>query len=220
VSGASTVLEHHGIKFTNDAERLERSIAESGVAYLHAPLFHPALAAVAPLRRALGFKTIFNLLGPLVNPSRPAYQLLGVATLTQQRLYAGVLGRLNIGYAVVNSIDGYDEVSLTSDFKLVTPQGEKLYSPADLRLETVQSEALFGGATADEAAAIFDAVLEGTSTAAQRHCVVANAAVAIHAICPEKTLIDCLAEAETSLDSGKAVAAFRRFVALNSSAPS
>lgn len=216
VSGASTVLEQHGIKFSNDADRLARSIEASGVAYLHAPLFHPALAAVGPLRRALGVKTIFNLLGPLVNPCRPAYQLLGVATLDQMRLYTQTLQRLGIGFTVVNSFDGYDEISLTSEFKVMTNNFEKVYVPSDLQFPTAAQSELSGGATPQEAAAIFDAVLQGSATPSQRNCVVANAAVAIRTICPTKSLADCLAEASESLASRRAAQCFERFVAANS----
>lgn len=215
VSGASTVLERHGVRFTNAADALRRSIEESGVAYLHAPLFHPALAAVAPVRRAFGVKTVFNLLGPLVNPCRPAYQLLGVASLDQMRLYTQTLRRLGIGFTVVNSLDGYDEVSLTGDFKMMTGRFEQLYAPADLGLDRVTTASLSGGTTPDEAAAVFDAVLANSATPEQRRCVVANAAVAIRTICPEKPLPDCLAEAEASLASGRAAACFKRFVEVN-----
>lgn len=215
VSGASTVLERHGVKFTNDSDRLRRSIEESGMAYLHAPLFHPALAAVGPLRRTLGFKTVFNLLGPLVNPCRPAFQLLGVATLDQMRLYTQTLSRLGIGFAVVNSVDGYDEVSLTTDFKLMTNNREKIYAPADLGFTTANPAELVGGTTPDEAAAIFDRVLADEATVAQRNCVVATAAVAIHTICPDKDIIACLDEADESLASGRALETFKKFVEIN-----
>lgn len=215
VSGASTVLERHGVRFTAEADRLRHSIESCGVAYLHAPLFHPALAAVAPLRRAIGVKTLFNLLGPLVNPSRPAYQLLGVADLAQMRLYTQVLRRLDMGFVVVNSPDGYDEVSLTGDLKVTTAASETLCSPAALGLAAVSPSELSGGDTPDEASAIFDSVLQGTASAARRECVLANAAFAIRAICPGKPLDDCLAEARESLDSGRAWNVFRRFVELN-----
>ncbi|MDO4930137.1 MAG: anthranilate phosphoribosyltransferase [Bacteroidales bacterium] len=215
VSGASTVLEQHGVKFSNDADRLSRSIEASGVAYLHAPLFHPALAAVGPLRRALGVKTIFNLLGPLVNPCRPAYQLLGVATLDQMRLYTQTLQRLGIGFTVVNSFDGYDEISLTSDFKVMTNNFEQVYVPADLNFPEATHAELSGGETPQAAAAIFDAVLQDKALPAQRNCVIANAAVAIRTICPEKSLTDSMAEADESIKSGRAADCFKRFVAAN-----
>lgn len=215
VSGASTVLERHGAKFTADPDRLRHSIEASGVAYLHAPLFHPALGAVGPLRRALGFKTVFNLLGPLVNPAHPAYQLLGVANLGQLRLYTQTLSRLGIGFAVVNSTDGCDEVSLTADFKVATNTYERLYSPADIGLQRAELSDIYGGDTPEEASAIFDAVIDGTATAAQHNCVVATAATAIHAICPEKDFSTCLAEADEALASGRAKEALTRFLAIN-----
>ena len=215
VSGASTVLEQHGVRFTNDAGRLEQSIDASGVAYLHAPLFHPALAAVGPVRRALGVATAFNLLGPLVNPCKPACQMLGVARLDQMRLYVQALTRLGLGFTVVNGLDGYDEVSLTGAFKMVSNHYECIFSPQDLGLTAVSPEQLAGGATPADAAAIFDAVLEQRATTAQSDCVTASAAVAISTICPEQTMDECLAEARESLASGRALQAFRRFVEIN-----
>lgn len=215
VSGASTVLEQHGVRFTNDAGRLEQSIEASGVAYLHAPLFHPALAAVGPVRRALGVATAFNLLGPLVNPCKPACQMLGVARLDQMRLYVQALTRLGLGFTVVNGLDGYDEVSLTGAFKMVSNHYECIFSPQDLGLTAVSPEQLAGGDTPADAAAIFDAVLEQRATTAQSDCVTASAAVAISTICPEKTMDECLAEARESLASGRALQAFRRFVEIN-----
>ncbi len=216
VSGASTVLEQHGVKFTNEADTLRRSIEECGMAYLHAPLFHPALAAVAPTRRALGVKTVFNLLGPLVNPSGTAYQLLGVADLQQMRLYTNVLQRIGIGFAVVTSLDGYDEISLTANFKVMTNHSESVYEPQALGLSVAPPDALAGGSTPEEAARIFDGVLCGTATQSQLNAVLANAAFGIHTICPEKDIPTCLEEAKASLLSGKALKIFERFVQINS----
>ena len=112
VSGASNVIEQHGIRFTNNPDTLKRSMEECNIAYLHAQLFNPAMKLVAPVRKALGVRTLFNLLGPLVNPCEPAYQLLGVADLSQMRLYTNVFYKLGIDFAVVNSLDNYDEISL------------------------------------------------------------------------------------------------------------
>lgn len=216
VSGASTVLEQHGVKFTNDADTLSRSVDRCGMAYLHAPLFHPALAAVGPIRRALGVKTVFNLLGPLVNPSGTAYQLLGVADLQQMRLYTNVLQRIGIGFAVVTSFDGYDEISLTANFKVMTNHSESVYEPRQLGLSVAPPDSLAGGATPEEAARIFDAVLRGEATPSQRDAVLANAAFGIHTVCPSKDIPTCLEEAKASLLSGKALKTFELFVQLNS----
>lgn len=216
VSGASTVLQQHGVKFTNDEAIIRRSIDRCGMAYMHAPLFHPALAAVGSLRRAMGVKTFFNLLGPLVNPSHTAYQLLGVADLSQMRLYTNTLQRIGIGFTVVTSLDGYDEISLTDDFKVMSNHSESVYRPAALGFSRIPQEQLHGGQTAEEAAQIFDNVLQGCATEAQRACVLANAAFGIHTICPEKEIAACLDEARTALDSGRALEAFKQFVELNS----
>ena len=215
VSGASTVLQNHGIVFTNNIDTIRRSIEEAGVAYLHAPLFARGMKNVGPVRKGLGFPTCFNLLGPLINPSHPTYQFLGVATLAQMRLYQSVLGQTDIEYAIVTSLDGYDEVSLTGQFKLLTKREEKIISPEEIGLPTSTAAELTGGATPEDAAKIFDNVLAGKGTESQTNVVVANAGCAIHLIEPQTPITDCLAKARESLLSGKALEAFNKFKAVN-----
>ena len=215
VSGASNVMELHGVKFTNDAQRLIRSIENCNMAYLHAPLFNPAMKTVATIRKALGVRTLFNLLGPLINPCLPAYQLLGVADLPQMRLYTNTLQRLGIGFAVVNNLDGYDEISLTDEFKVMTNRYETIYRPADLGFSIARQEELYGGDTPQEAARIFDNVLENRATKAQTDCVLINASFAIQAVEPMKRIEECVAIARESLESGKALKTFRKFIELN-----
>lgn len=172
---------------------------------------------VGPIRKALQFPTCFNLLGPLVNPSRPKCQLLGVATLDQMKLYSEVFRRLGTDYAIVNSIDGYDEISLTGDFKVATNQYERLFSPSDLGLRQAKPEELVAGATEHEAAEIFDAVLENRALQAQKDIVIANAAFGIQTFEQGKKPIDeCIAIARESIESGKALATFKKFREINS----
>ncbi|MDR0844394.1 MAG: anthranilate phosphoribosyltransferase [Tannerella sp.] len=216
VSGASNVMEQHGIKFTTNVDLLRKSMDTCRIAYLHAPLFNAALKAVAPVRKSLGVRTFFNILGPLVNPAKPPYQLLGVYNLPLLRLYSYAYQESGIRFGVVHSLDGYDEVSLTGEFKVSMPEKEKLYTPEMLGFKRCTEEDLFGGDTPEAAARIFDAVLDNTSAVAQRDCVLINAAFAIQVICPEKKIDVCLAEAAESLESGKAQAIFRQFVELNS----
>lgn len=217
VSGASNVIQHHGIKFTDDLDRLNRSMDEAGIVYLHAQLFAKAMKFVGPIRKALQFPTIFNLLGPLVNPSQPKCQLLGVANLDQMRLYKQVYQRLGIDYGIVNSIDGYDEISLTSDFKVTTNNYERIFSPQSLGFDIAKPEELVGGATEEEAAEIFDAVLENRALPAQKNIVLANAAFGIQVLeRGEKDIEECIAIARESIDSGAALRTFRKFAELNS----
>ncbi len=216
VSGASNVIEQQGVKFTTDAQKLRRSIEECNIAYLHAPLFNPALKAVAPVRKALGVRTFFNMLGPLVNPVKPRYQLLGVYNLPLLRLYSYTYQASGTNHAVVHSLDGYDEISLTSEFKVATTLNEKIYTPESLGFERCREEQLFGGDTPEQAAEIFLSVLNGTSTAAQRDVVLINAAFAIGVRCPEKCIEECIEEARESLESGRAAQTLRKFVELNS----
>ena len=216
VSGASNVMEQHGIKFTNNNDQLRRNMEACHITYLHAPLFNPALKAVAPVRKNLGVRSFFNMLGPLVNPAMPAYQLLGVYNLPLLRLYNYTYQESGTRFAVVHSLDGYDEISLTADFKVAMPEKEKIYSPELLGFKRCQEADLDGGSTPEEAARIFDAVLENKATEAQRNCVVINSAFAIQVICPEKSIETCIAEAKESLDTGRALATFKQYVSLNS----
>lgn len=216
VSGASNVLENHGVKFTADIDKLAKSVEESGVAYLHAPFFSPALKSVAPARKALGIRNFFNLLGPLVNPMIPKHQLLGVYSLKMLRLYNYIAQSEGINCTIVHSLDGYDEISLTSPFKVSSVSGEQLYTPEQLGFATAQQQELWGGETIAEASAIFDNVLADKATQAQKNCVLANAAFAIHTLDPEVSIADAIVEAKHSIESGAAQHAFNRFIELNS----
>ena len=216
-SGASNIIAQHGVRFTDNIDQLNRCLDEVGIVYLHAQLFARAMKFVGPIRKALPFPTIFNLLGPLVNPSQPSCQLLGVANLDQMRLYHAVYERLGIDYGIVNSIDGYDEISLTGPFKVTTNQYERIYQPQDLGFEVARPEELVAGATEVEAKNIFDAVLENRALPAQKNIVLANAAFGIQVLEQgKKSIEECIAIARESLDSGAALRTFRRFVELNS----
>lgn len=216
VSGASNVMEGHGIKFTNDEDLLKKSLEKTNFVYLHAPLFANGMKFVAPVRKALKIPTCFNLLGPLVNPAHPDYQLLGVANLQQMRLYHQVNQKLNLKYGIVNSLDGYDEISLTSDFKLITNTSEHVYAPSDLHFSRVAPEELKGGTTKEDAMKIFDAILHNEADEAKTNVVLANAATAIHIIEQHKTIEECLAIAKESLESGRALKVLNDYIALNS----
>ena len=171
---------------------------------------------VGPVRKVLPFMTFFNLLGPLVNPSQPKCNVMGTATLEQMRLYNNVFQKMGVDYAIVNSTDGYDEISLTGTFKINTNKYEKVFDPSDFGLPQTKEYDLFGGRTGEEAAAIFDSVLENRATEGQKNTVLANAAVAIQCMDQSLDILDALAIARESLESGKALANFKKFVELNS----
>ncbi|MBQ9286118.1 MAG: anthranilate phosphoribosyltransferase [Bacteroidaceae bacterium] len=216
-SGASNVIAQHGVNFTDDIDKLNRCLDEAGIVYLHAQLFARAMKFVGPIRKALQFPTIFNLLGPLVNPSQPQCQLLGVANLDQMRLYQQVYQKLGIDYGIVNSIDGYDEISLTGQFKVTTNTYERIYSPQYLGFEPARPEELVAGATETEAKEIFDAVLENRALPAQKNIVITNAAFGIQVLERGlKSIDECIAIARESIDSGAALTTFRKFLELNS----
>lgn len=215
VSGASNVIEQHGVRFTNNPDILKRSMEECNIAYLHAQLFNPAMKTVGSVRKALGVRTLFNLLGPLVNPCKPAYQLLGVVDLSQMRLYTNVFYKLGIDFAVVNSLDNYDEISLTDEFKVMTRNYERIYRPQALGFSAVRPEELSGGACKEDAARIFDNVLNNRAEAAQTQCVIVNAAFAIQVMEPEKEIEECIAIARESLESGRALKTLKKFIEIS-----
>lgn len=216
VSGASNVLEQHGVKFTSDPERLRRSLEESGVAFLHAPFFSPALKSVGPVRKSLKMRTFFNMLGPLVNPTLPKNQLLGVYNLKLMRLYRYIAQNEGINCTIVHSLDGYDEISLTSPFKVVNTESEKVMEASDLGFKTIPQEELFGGDTVEEAAGVFDDVLANRASEGKKNCVIANAAFAIKTLDPGLTIGDAVGIARESIESGAALDRFNLFVQLNS----
>jgi anthranilate phosphoribosyltransferase len=212
ISGSSNVLEHLGYKFTNDTDEVNRRLDQCNMIFLHAPLFHPAMKAVGPVRRALGMKTFFNMLGPLVNPSRPKRHFLGVYDMNLSRLYQYILQEERNPFAVIYNLDGYDEISLTDQFSYRTNTADRLISPLDLGLSYVDPAELHGGDTVEEAAKIFVDVLEGRGTSAQRNVIYANAGLAIQCFHPERSFEECIAEARTSLDAGKALRSFKKAI--------
>lgn len=217
VSGASNVIKNHGVNFTADLDKLNRSINECGIVYLHAQLFAKAMKFVGAIRKALPFPTFFNLLGPIINPSKPQCQLLGVANLDQMRLYQQVYQKIGIDYGIINSIDGYDEISLTGPFKVTTAAYERVFKPADLGFDIAKPEEIQAGATEEEAKEIFDNVLANKALPAQKNIVLANAAFGIQVFEKgKKPIEECIEIARESIDSGKALSTFKKFVELNS----
>lgn len=217
VSGASNVIKNHGVNFTADLDKLNRSINECGIVYLHAQLFAKAMKFVGAIRKALPFPTFFNLLGPIINPSKPQCQLLGVANLDQMRLYQQVYQKIGIDYGIVNSIDGYDEISLTGPFKVTTADYERVFKPAELGFDIAKPEEIQAGATEEEAKEIFDNVLTNKALPAQKNIVLANAAFGIQVYEKgKKSIEECIDIARESIDSGKALNTFKKFVELNS----
>ncbi|MFY0603708.1 MAG: anthranilate phosphoribosyltransferase [Flavobacteriaceae bacterium] len=203
-SGSSDMLESFGYKFTNDEAILKEHLEKANICFLHAPKFHPAMKAVGPTRKALALKTFFNMLGPLVNPSAPQNQLLGTFNLEVARLYNYILQEENSNYGIVHALDGYDEISLTSGFKLFTKNGEQLITPEDLGLQRVNQSDIYGGKSVAEAAKIFETVLSGQGTDAQNRVVIANAAIALTIVDADKSFKFAYEEAKNSLLGGKA----------------
>ncbi len=215
VSGASNILTELGVKFTDDEDKLRRSLDVCGICYLHAPLFAYGMKFVGPTRKALGIPTCFNLLGPLVNPCRPANSLHGTATQEQLRLYANMHQCIGDNYGIITSFDGYDEISLTGGFKFVTSKNEKVYSPEDMGMKRVNPEEISAGATMADAREAFLGVLEGRCSEARKNVVTVNAAAAIRVIDKDRSFADSIGLARESLESGRALAAFRKFVDFN-----
>ncbi|MDR2843457.1 MAG: anthranilate phosphoribosyltransferase [Candidatus Symbiothrix sp.] len=215
VSGASNVMEEHGVKFTQDLDIHKKSLDKTNIAYLHAPLFNPALKTVAPVRKALAVRTFFNILGPIVNPLVPKRQVLGVYDLKMARLYNYIYQESGNDFSIVHSLDGYDEISLTDTFVIINKSGESIYTPEVLGFERASPTELSGGDTPQKAAQIFDNVLNNRATEAQKNTVIINAATAIQTIEPQLEIQTCIDKAKYSLEAGKAQTAFSKFLTIN-----
>jgi anthranilate phosphoribosyltransferase len=213
-SGASNVMEQLGYKFKNNNEALKNEVAEANICFLHAPLFHPALKAVAPMRKNLAVRTFFNMLGPMVNPAQPEYQLVGVYNLEMARIYNYLLQQSGKPFTIIHSLDGYDEISLTNDTKVITNKGEKVYTPEQIGKRMVQPQDIYGGNTVEEAAAIFLKIIKAEGSWAQNAVVLANAAMALQCSGTYKNFDEAYEAAVDSLESGKAHACLQRLIAL------
>lgn len=207
ISGSSNVMEQLGYRFTADEGQLKKQLETAGICFLHAPLFHPALKVVGSIRKHLGVRTFFNMLGPMVNPAKPQYQLVGVYNLEMARLYNYLLQQNSGAFTIIHSLDGYDEISLTNDTKVITQHGEKVVTPEALGKRMVSPSDLYGGTTVEDAAKIFKAILEGRGTWAQNAVVLANAAMALHSTGQYGDYEAAYQAALESLESGKGLKA-------------
>lgn len=214
--GSSNIMEHYGYRFSSENDKLKREMDKAGICFLHAPLFNPAMKNVAPVRKSLRMKTFFNMLGPMVNPSRPQHQLIGVFGLEVARLYNYLYQDSGIRFSIIHSMDGYDEISLTAPFKVFSAQFEKTIQPGDLGFDTIAPEAIHGGETVEEAAQIFLDVLRGEASQARINAVIVNAAFALQTMDPGIPVTDHLEAARESVKSGSAYEMFRQLIDLQS----
>lgn len=212
VCGSSNVLESFGYKFTNDINELKRSLDRANICFMHAPLFHPALKNVAPIRKELGVKTFFNMLGPMVNPAFPTRQLVGVFSLELARKYGYLYQNSDKQFGILHALDGYDEISLTGAFKYFYNGGEQLLEPEDLGLPRVKHEEIKSGGTVEDSARVFMNVLEGRGTRAQNAAVIANAGMALYCADQKNGVLNSVAKAKESLESGKALESFKKML--------
>ena len=212
ISGSSNVMEQLGYRFRSGSGELQKEIKEAGICFLHAPLFHPALKAVGGIRKNLGVRTFFNMLGPMVNPAKPKYQLVGVYNLEMARIYNYLLQQTGSSFTIIHSLDGYDEISLTNDTKVITNTGERIMTAEQLGKRTVSAADLYGGNSVEEAAKIFMTILKGEGTWAQNAVVLANAAMALQATGKYPNYNDAYNAATESRESGAALGALKKLV--------
>ncbi len=213
-SGSSNVMEQLGYKFKNDSGALKKEVEEANICFLHAPMFHPALKAVGVIRKNLGVRTFFNMLGPMVNPAKPDYQLVGVYNLEMARIYNYLLQQTGKPFTIIHSLDGYDEISLTGDTKVITANGEKVLTPEEIGKRMVQPQDIYGGNSVEEAAKIFSKIIKGEGTFAQNAVVLANSAMALHCSGKYSSYNQAYEAAVESLESGKANDCLQKLVAL------
>jgi anthranilate phosphoribosyltransferase len=210
--GSSNLLEYFGYKFTNDIDELKRSLDRSNICFMHAPLFHPAMKNIAPIRKELGVKTFFNMLGPMVNPAFPKRQLVGVFSLELARQYGYLYQNTDKDFVIIHSLDGYDEVSLTGSFKYFFNSGERIMDPVDIDLPKLKYADIKGGETVEESAKIFMNVLEGKGTVQQNSAIIANAGMALFTGHQKEGLHAAMNKAKDALESGKALEAFKKML--------
>ncbi len=211
--GSSTVLEYFGVRFSNDESYLRKKIEQAGICFLHAPLFHPAMRFVGPIRKELGMKTFFNMLGPILNPANVNKQITGVYDEEVFKLYSAIFQKSKKQFGVLYGLDGYDEISLTSSFILNTSRAIETISPKQMGLSAHKPEDLYGGHSLEASARIMTSILENKATKAQKEVVIANAATALYAIDDKLSITDAVAKAQESLESGRALNAFIKFIA-------
>lgn len=209
--GSSNVLEYLGVKFSNDETHLKKCLDKSNICYLHAPIFHPSMKNVAPIRKDLGFKTFFNLLGPLVNPSSPKNQITGVYNLEIARLYGYIFKNTNKNFSIVYSLDGYDEISLTGSFKLINNFSEIISDCNYFKLQKTTAKDILGGKSIEDSANIFKNILSGKGTNSQVNVVLANSSLAIQTI-TNKDIDECIEIAKESIESGKAYSSLKKLI--------
>lgn len=214
VSGASNVMEQLGYKFKSDSGQLKKEVEEANICFLHAPMFHPALKSVAVIRKNFGLRTFFNMLGPMVNPANPDYQLVGVYNLEMARIYNYLLQQTGKPFTIIHGLDGYDEISLTNDTKVITNAGEKVMTPEALGKRAVQATDIYGGNTVEEAAALFQKIIKGEGSWAQNAVVLANAAMALNCTGNYKSYEEAYKAAVESLESGKAYQGLKKLIEL------
>jgi len=212
--GSSNVMEYLGYKSSNNHDKLRKELDQCGITFLHAPLFNPGLKNVAPVRRALRLKTFFNMLGPLVNPGKPQNQIVGVFSLELARMYNYLYQKSNVNYCIIHSVDGYDEISLTGDFKALTNNSDRMYSPFDLGMATFKPEELAGSGDVPGTAAIFKSVITGKGTLAQNSVVIANSAMALATYFPGKGIEECISLAKSSLMEGRALKVLNQLISI------
>jgi len=210
--GSSNVIEYLGYEFKDKESDLKDDLERSGICFLHAPRFNPAMKNIASVRKNLGIRTFFNMLGPLVNPSQPKNQIVGVYSLELARLYQYVLQETETRFSILHNIDGYDEIALTDKVKIISNDREEILSPHDLGFRTLAPEELYGGETVKEAADLFVNILKGKGTEAQNSVCIANAGTAIHCIHPEISREEAFDRAKVSLESGKALLSLNKLV--------
>jgi anthranilate phosphoribosyltransferase len=215
ISGSSNVMQQLGYTFKSDADSLKAELEAANICFLHAPLFHPALKVVAPVRKNLGVRTFFNMLGPMVNPAFPKHQLVGVFSLEMARIYNYLLQQTIHNFTIIHSLEGYDEISLTGDTRVITKTGEKVYDAFTLGKRLVNATDLHGGNSIEAAAKIFITILKGEGTWAQNAVVLANAAMALHCTGKYSSYDACYQLAVTSLESGQAYQSFKKLIEVN-----
>ena len=202
--GSSNVLEELGYTFTNDSKLLDKQLHDSNICFLHAPLFHPTLMKVGPLRKNLGIRTFFNSLGPLVNPVQPNFQITGTFNLELAKIYQHLLKDERNEFRVVYGMDGYDEFTLTEQTRILGKKSDEYLNAQTFNVNPVNSESIYSGNSIKEAAQIVKSILGGQSTLEQTNVIAANTALALQCFHPNEQIQDLFNEANSFIKKGLA----------------
>jgi len=210
ICGSSNVLEYLGFNFTKDEQVLNQQLEKQNICFIHAPLFHPVLKKVAPVRKQLGVGTFFNAMGPLLNPIQPKFQLTGTYSLELAKIYQVLLRDKRQSFKVVYALDRYDELTLTADARVLGNNSDEILNANSFGVEVTSPENLKGGSI-EQSANMLRSILGGHASEELINVVASNTALGMSCFHPEKQYKILFEEAKAFISSGQAIKFHKQF---------